>query len=504
MAPFVHMYVTPTESDEKICCQANYHNKGNPDWNLERRWSNTDFQRIRQQMTDSPRVAEGEIAHLCSRCIEQESAGVASDRTMFNENYQHIITDIVHGNSLHSPLDLDLRPSNLCNLQCRMCNSSASSQIQKEIATFKKLLQNETKKEKSVLTEIANQKARIRLSEKLISTTAKQMRLLDDDIYLTQLEINKLNRELNVLKEDYAKMIVKSYKSRNDQSRVMFVLSSQNFLQAYKRIQYMKQYAGFRKMQGDEIQEKQESLKQAVTRLEAGKKEKQKVLAESEAEKKELEIQKQEQEKLVKLIQKDKKKYAADINKKQKEAKAIDAQIKKLIAEAIAEANRKNAAKTGVKTPTATSSSKFVLTPEGKIVSDNFKSNKGKLPWPVDNGIVVLKFGDNKIENTFLTIDNPGLTIATPNAGTNVKAVFEGEVRGVYNLGDGMAVTIRHGKYFTTYSNLSSVTIEKGAMVKTGQIIGKTGKDDEGNGGQIDFIMTMETKKIDPQGWLRR
>jgi septal ring factor EnvC (AmiA/AmiB activator) len=142
-------------------------------------------------------------------------------------------------------------------------------QIQKEIATFRQLLQNETKKEKSVLTAIANQKARIRLSEKLISTTAKQMRLLDDDIYLTQLQINKLNRELNVLKEDYAKMIVKSYKSRNDQSRVMFVLSSQNFLQAYKRIQYMKQYAGFRKMQGDEIQEKQENLKQAMTRLEA-------------------------------------------------------------------------------------------------------------------------------------------------------------------------------------------------------------------------------------------
>jgi murein hydrolase activator len=301
-------------------------------------------------------------------------------------------------------------------------------QIQKEIATFKKLLQNETKKEKSVLNEISAQKARIRLSEKLISTTAKQMRLLDDDIYLTQLEINKLNRELNVLKEDYAKMIVKSYKSRNDQSRVMFVLSSQNFLQAYKRIQYMKQYAGFRKMQGDEIQEKQENLKQAVTRLEAGKKEKQKVLAESEAEKKELEIQKQEQEKLVKLIQKDKKKYAADINKKQKEAKAIDAQIKKLLAEAIAEANRKNAAKTGVKTPTATASSKFVLTPEGKIVSDNFKSNKGKLPWPVEKGYVYNKFGvrPHPTERN-LTINNSGVEIAT-ESGSNARAVFEGEV----------------------------------------------------------------------------
>jgi sulfatase maturation enzyme AslB (radical SAM superfamily) len=134
MAPFVHMYVTPTESDEKICCQAQQHNEDNLDWNLERRWSNTDFQRIRQQMTDSPNIAQGEIAHLCSRCIDQESAGDKSDRIVFNENYQHVITDIVHGNSLHSPLDLDLRPSNLCNLQCRMCNSSASSQIQKEIA----------------------------------------------------------------------------------------------------------------------------------------------------------------------------------------------------------------------------------------------------------------------------------------------------------------------------------------------------------------------------------
>ena len=151
-------------------------------------------------------------------------------------------------------------------------------QITKEIAAFKALLQGEKKKEKSVLSQIAEQKARIRLSEKLISTTAKQMRLLDDDIYLKQLEINKLNRELKVLKEDYAKMIVKSYKSRNDQSRIMFVLSSQNFLQAYKRIQYMKQYASFRKMQGEEIVEKQQKLIETKKKQEASKKEKQKAI----------------------------------------------------------------------------------------------------------------------------------------------------------------------------------------------------------------------------------
>lgn len=376
-------------------------------------------------------------------------------------------------------------------------------QIQKEIATFRQLLQNETKKEKSVLTAIANQKARIRLSEKLISTTAKQMRLLDDDIYLTQLQINKLNRELNVLKEDYAKMIVKSYKSRNDQSRVMFVLSSQNFLQAYKRIQYMKQYAGFRKMQGDEIQEKQENLKQAMTRLEANKKEKEKVLAESEAEKKELEIQKQEQEKLVKLIQKDKKKYAADINKKQKEAKAIDAQIKKLIAEAIAEANRKNAAKTGVKTPTATASSKFVLTPEGKIVSDNFKSNKGKLPWPVEKGYLQLRYGKQPhpvIKS--LTVDNSGVEIAT-ESGSNARAVFEGEVLQIQVIKgtNRKILIIQHGDFMTIYQNLETINVKTGDKVSFKQNLGRIATDASGKA-VLKFLIIQNVTYLNPELWL--
>jgi len=377
-------------------------------------------------------------------------------------------------------------------------------QIQKEIATFKQLLQNETKKEKSVLNEISAQKARIRLSEKLISTTAKQKRLLDDDIYLTQLEINKLNRELTVLKDDYAKMIVKSYKSRNDQSRVMFVLSSQNFLQAYKRIQYMKQYAGFRKMQGDEIQEKQENLKQAVTRLESSKKEKEKVLAESEAEKKELEIQKQEQEKLVKLIQKDKKKYAADINKKQQEAKAIDAQIKKLIAEAIAEANRKNAAKTGTKAPTgAEASSKFVLTPEGKIVSDNFKSNKGKLPWPVEKGYVFNKFGirPHPTEKN-LTINNSGVEIAT-ESGSNARAVFEGEVLQIQVIKgtNRKILIIQHGDFMTIYQNLETVNVRTGDKVSFKQNLGRIATDASGKA-IIKFLITQNVTTLNPELWL--
>ncbi|MBK8951398.1 MAG: peptidoglycan DD-metalloendopeptidase family protein [Chitinophagaceae bacterium] len=133
----------------------------------------------------------------------------------------------------------------------------------------------------------------------------------------------------------------------------------------------------------------------------------------------------------------------------------------------------------------------------------SFQANKAKLPWPVDNGIVTLRFGRNKVGD-YIDIDNPGLTIATPTVGVTVKTVFDGEVSGIYNLGDGMAVTIRHGKYFTTYGNLSTVSVSKGSVVKTGQAIGRAGKDDDGNGGQIDFILMIETRNVDPYPWLRR
>src|SRR5574343_2018420 len=141
------------------------------------------------------------------------------------------------------------------------------AQILKEISENKSRLEAEKKKEKSVLTQINQQKNLIGLRQKLLNTTAKQTRLLSDDIYLTQLEMNKLNRELKVLKEDYEKKIVKSYKSRNEQSRIMFILSSENFLQAYKRIQYMKQYAGFRKKQGEENRNKQQKIKEEEINL---------------------------------------------------------------------------------------------------------------------------------------------------------------------------------------------------------------------------------------------
>ncbi len=375
------------------------------------------------------------------------------------------------------------------------------AQIQKEIASYKSLLSKEKRKEQSAIDQLRTQKARIQLSEKLIATTEKQKRLLEDEIYLTQIEINKLNKELKILKEDYAKIIVKSYKSRNDLSRIMFVLSSQSFLQAYKRIQYMKQYANFRKMQGEEIAQKQELLNKAKAKLLANKSEKEAVIRENEKEKKVLVAQKKEQEKLIKELQKNKKKYLAEITKKQKAAKAIDSQIKKLIAEAIAAANKKNAAKTGSKAKT--SSSKFVLTAEGKIVSDNFKANKGKLPWPVVKGYVYSRFGVHAhpvYKN--LKIENSGVEIAT-EPGSQARTIFNGEVIRIQLIKgtNRKIVYVQHGDFVSIYQNLETVTVREGQSVDIKQNIGKINTDSSGKT-ILKIIVIQNTTTLNPAHWI--
>lgn len=214
------------------------------------------------------------------------------------------------------------------------------AKIQLEIQEKEQLLQSVKSKEKSVVTQLQIQKEKIGLKEKLIKTTEKQTKLLGNDIYLNQIKINQLNSDLEQLRKDYAAMILKSYKSRSEQSRAMFLLSSENFLQAYKRAQYMKQYASYRKMQGQEIEEKTNQLVGYTNKIQVQKTEKEKLIAENENEKKELVKEKQEQERIAKQLQKEKGKIIAEIKKKQQETKKIDAQIQKLIRETIAAANK--------------------------------------------------------------------------------------------------------------------------------------------------------------------
>ncbi len=386
------------------------------------------------------------------------------------------------------------------------------AKIQQEIREKEELLQSVKSKEKSVVNQLLIQKEKIGLKEKLIKTTEKQTKLLSNDIYVNQMKINQLNRDLDILRKDYAEMILKSYKSRSEQSRAMFLLSSQNFLQAYKRAQYMKQYASYRKMQGEEIKGKTKQLEDYNIKIGAQKSDKEKLIVENEKEKQDLEKEKQEQEKIAQQIQKEKGKIVAEIKKKQQETKKIDAEIQKLIREAIAAANRKTAAakvKANPKTVTkeetkaVEESTKIVLTPEGQLIANNFRSNKGKLPWPVEKGVVTLPYGDqpHPIYKT-LMIHNSGVEITT-EAGASARAVFGGEVTKVIKLSPlNIAVFIQHGDFFTVYQNLSSVSVSIGDKVTTKENIGKIRTNGDTGKTVLKFLILQNTTYNNPASWL--
>jgi septal ring factor EnvC (AmiA/AmiB activator) len=386
------------------------------------------------------------------------------------------------------------------------------AKIQLEIQEKEQQLQSVKSKEKSVVTQLMLQKEKIGLKEKLIKTTEKQTKLLSNDIYVNQLKINQLNRDLDILRKDYAEMILKSYKSRSEQSRAMFLLSSQNFLQAYKRAQYMKQYASYRKMQGEEIKGKTTQLEDYNTKIGAQKTVKEKLIAENEIEKQGLEKEKQEQEKIATQIKKEKGKIVAEIKKKQQETKKIDAQIQKLIRESIATANKKTAAakaKANPKTTTAEdtkaveTSSKIVLTPEGQLIANNFRANKGKLPWPVEKGVVSLPYGDqpHPVYKT-LTVHNSGVEITT-EAGSSARAVFGGEVTKIYKISPlNIAVFIQHGDFFTVYQNLSSVNVSVGDKVSTKQSLGKIRTNGDTGKTVLKFLILQNTNYNNPASWL--
>ena len=386
------------------------------------------------------------------------------------------------------------------------------AKIQLEIQEKEQLLQSVKSKEKSVVTQLQIQKEKIGLKEKLIKTTEKQTKLLGNDIYINQIKINQLNKELEQLRKDYTAMILKSYKSRSEQSRAMFLLSSENFLQAYKRAQYMKQYASYRKMQGQEIEGKTKQLVGYTNKIVVQKTEKEKLIAENENEKKVLVKEKKEQEKIASQIQKQKGKIIAEIKKKQQETKKIDAQIQKLIRETIAVANKKTAAakaKANPKTTTAEStkavesSAKIVLTSEGQLVANNFRANKGKLPWPVEKGVVSLPYGDqpHPVYRT-LTVHNSGVEITTEN-GASARSVFGGEVTKVIKLSPlNIAVFIQHGDYFTVYQNLISVNVSVGDKVSTKQSIGKIRTNGDTGKTILKFLILQNTTYNNPASWL--
>ena len=370
-------------------------------------------------------------------------------------------------------------------------------ELRREIQKINALRKEGNSKAKSQLSLIEDFDYKIKVLSRLIKVTNQQANLLNRKINDNQKQIGTLRNELKLLKENYAAMIVKSYKSRNQQSRIMFLLSSDNFKQAYKRLQYMKQYTDHQKEQGETIKAKTLELQKINKDLLLQKKAKDALLAENKKSQNDLEKERQQHQVIMASIRKELGKYTAQIRAKQREADKIDSAIDRIIKTAIAKS------KTNKKITTKTASGSFALTPEEKVLSNNFASNKGKLPWPVENGYVSLGYGTQPHPiNKSLTIKSNGVRINTKN-GAKARAVFDGKVMSIVRLKNvNPIVMVQHGNYITTYKNLSKLYVKEGDTVKTKQVLGDVATNNFTGKTTLSFIVSKGSATQNPKSWI--
>ena len=356
-------------------------------------------------------------------------------------------------------------------------NANAQSQRQQELEEKRRELQQEIreitnllfagkKEKKSVVSAVEDLNYKISVRKNLIRITNQQANLLTREINANQDEISSRRVKLKALKEAYADMIVKSYKNRARDNKLMFLLSSSSFQQAYRRLQYIKQYADYQRQQAEIIKVETKQLQLINQDLLVQKKNKQKLVDENKAAKLILDKELKDQQAFIESIKKNLAKFSAQIKDKQKASEKLDKEIRKLIREAIAASNKKAGKSVESRT--------FSMTPEQKVLAANFTANKGKLPWPVASGVVKMRFGTNPSPiDPSIKIKSNGVRIAT-NKGEPVRAVFDGVVQGIMTPKNGNnTIMIRHGNYITVYKNLSKFYVSKGDKVTTKQVLGE-------------------------------
>lgn len=389
---------------------------------------------------------------------------------------------------------------------------------------------------KQMLSQLTLLQRKIGLQDRYIDNISKELRYINDDIYLSTLEIIRLQHQLDTLKAQYAKSVVYAYKNRSTYDYLNFIFSAASFNDALKRIEYLKSYRIFREQQVNNIIQTTQLIELRKKQQLGRKEEKNQALKNQAKEMQVLEDQKREKDQVMSRLKGQEKDLQRQLAEKRKRDMQLKNAIAAIVRREIEEARKKKAAADALEkknalagkpagstenaaggnptssvanpaTRSTTSSRSYSyldLSASDVALNSSFEKNRGKLPWPVDKGVVSIPFGRSHVGDGPLIMDNPGITISTPSAGTTVKSVFDGEVAGVYNLGDAMAITIRHGKYFTTYSNLASVSVSKGQAVKTGEPIGRAARAEEGDGGQVDFILMEETHNVNPEPWLHR
>ena len=365
-------------------------------------------------------------------------------------------------------------------------------QLKKEIKEINGLLIDNIKQAKMAYGDLENISIKINRNQDLIKINNQQINLLTSTIVKNERKVNQLKKDVDKAKNDYSKMIYNSYKSRLRESRLMFLLSSENFLQALKRTQYMNQYSDNRRSYANKIESNIEKIKLINDTIIKNIESKESLLVENKLEEKKLSQEKNKQTKLINGLKRKEKNYKNDIDKKQKLSNQLNKEIEKLIKEAIKESN-KNSTK-----------NVFTLTPEAKLTAKNFLSNKGNLPWPVERGVIIQRFGlqPHPVVRT-TKIQSNGIVIATTK-NASVRSVFNGVVLSVLKFkSSNLTVLIQHGNYITAYKNLASVFVEKGQKVSSLESIGITFDNDETKT-TLQFSIFENTKALDPYLWIAK
>lgn len=383
-------------------------------------------------------------------------------------------------------------PLNAQNYEARQKKLEAQKiSLTKEISQINSLILDSRKKSKNLANELEDIQLKISVRDKLININNSQLNNLTNIIYNQTEKLTDLEKDLIKLKEEYEKIIYSSYKKKSTQMKLMFLFASENINQGFKRFQYFKQYSKYRKKQADKIVLIQTQISQTIDSLQIRKNNKQNIIDENRKVKETLTKEKQLQNTLFKNLLKNQKNYALEINEKEKQTRLIDNEIQKLIRLAIAESNKNN------------NSTNFALTPEGRLISTNFQANKGRLPWPLKQGVVVRRFGTQPhpvVRTT--TINSNGISLATsPNS--VAYSVFDGEVLSVYGFSGGNpGVLIRHGKYISNYQNLSSIFVKKGDKINANDEIGIVFTNESTGKTVLKFNIFNELKPENPTIWL--
>ena len=403
--------------------------------------------------------------------------------------------------------------------------------LRKEIDELNQLLEQTKKNKKNSLGQLEAIRSKIAKRKSLINGIAKQVKILDDAIYNNQLDVQRLNKDLDTLKTKYQKSIVFAYKSRSGYEYLNFLFSANSFNDAVKRITYLKSYRQNREAQARAIDLSQNDLNQKISILGANKKDRIKTLEVQHEQLKVLVVDQKEQDKIVNQLKSKEQEITAQVRQKEAQRKKMQSALLTIIRRETLEAERKEKerlAKLKASNAETTSPSKvgnknskvgeveggltsttdnrpysaLETTEEGREASLLFENNKGSLPWPVDKGNVYIHFGVENIPGTKLNRKSDGIELALPK-GTSVKSVANGVVKYTGDINGDLTVFVQHGKYFSTYSHLSSINVNVGQEVRAGTLLGKSGINLDGEGALLLMISNEKGVFLDPENWLK-